>query len=79
MKVKVCGQVSIPEVDNTLSECVEFHKSICIVVSHLSNKVKNMEGENLNEYLQRLDDKLSNMDNIILNLKTRIENLEANA
>ena len=81
--IKVCNQVIIPEVDNTQLPCDEFFDSTCINVKQLSSKVKNLEGENLDKFIERLNYKLSLIDNNLYSmiqeikiLKERIKILE---
>lgn len=74
--IKICNQVSIPEVDNTQLECDEFVSSTCITVKRISSKVKNLEGENLDKFIERLNYKLSLMDNTIYRMTQEIKTLK---
>lgn len=75
MAKKNCGQINIPEVDNS-SNCDSFNYSECIIVTHRSKFVKNKPGGNLNEYLQLLDDKMNKMNNQIYHLTQIIKEYE---
>ena len=46
-----CGQVTIPEVDNTALECDDFTLSTCVKVVQKCNKVGNLEGESLDKFI----------------------------
>lgn len=66
----ICGQVNIPETNNT-SPCKDFNYSQCIIVDRLSKYVKNVEGANLNQYHELLENKIKIME---LKIKT-LENI----
>lgn len=74
--IKICNQVSIPEVDNTQLECDEFMNSTCINVKQISNKVKNLEGENLDKFIDRLNYKLTLIDNNLYSMTQEIKVLK---
>lgn len=76
MPKKICGQVNIPEVDETLGACDIFLNSECIVVTYKSTFIKNKVGGSLNEYLKLLDDKLNKMNNQIFQLIKTVEILQ---
>lgn len=85
MSKKGCGQVAIPTVDNTLLECDDFSYSSCIIVKEQCKKIGNLEGENLDDFIKRLCNKLSKVDNEMYDLrqqvkilKNKIDNLEGN-
>ena len=69
-KKTICGQVNIPETDNT-SPCTGFNYSQCIIVDRLSKYVKNVDGGNLNQYHELLENKMKIME---LKIKT-LENI----
>lgn len=71
-----CGQVNVPTVNNNELECDEFTNSTCVKVKQICTKVGNLEGENLDKFIERLCFKLSKMDNAIIALKDRIKLLE---
>ena len=80
---KICNPVNIPQVDNTQLECDDIFLSTCINVKQISNKVKNKEVENLDKFIERLNNKLSLIDNVnykliqeVKVLKEKIKNLE---
>ena len=80
---KICNTVNIPQVDNTQLICHDIFLSTCINVKQISNKVKNKEGENLDKFIERLNNKLSLIDNVnykltqeVKILKEKIKNLE---
>lgn len=64
----MCEQVFIPEVDNS-PECEIAVSSECVFVTRRSPKLKNLSGENLNNYFELLDKKLSQLENMILQIK----------
>lgn len=74
--IKICNQVNIPEVDNTQIECDEFMDSTCITVKQISSKVKNLEGENLDKFIDKLNSKLSLIDNVNYQLRQEIKILK---
>ena len=74
--IKICNQVNIPEVDNTQIECDEFMDSTCITVKQISSKVKNLEGENLDKFIDKLNSKLSLIDNVNYQLRLEIKILK---
>lgn len=76
MAKKICGQVNIPEVDETLSSCDIFLNTECIVVTYKSSFVKNRVGGSLNDYLKLLDDRLNKMNNQIFQLTKTVEILQ---
>lgn len=76
MAKKICGQVNIPEVDESQSACDFFTNSECVIVTYKSSFVKNKTGGNLNEYLELLDAKLNKMNNQIYQLTKIIEILQ---
>ena len=80
---KICNTVNIPQVDNTQLICDDIILSTCIDIKQISNKVKNKEGENLDKFIERLNNKLSLIDNVnykliqeVKVLKEKIKNLE---
>lgn len=70
-----CGQVNIPQVDNSVN-CDDFITSECIIIKQLCSKIGNKEGENLDKFIELLCFKISKMDNQIFNLKKEIESLK---
>lgn len=66
--MKPCGQVNIPEVDNSQEECDKIFSTDCIVVDRVSIKLHNVAGENLTKYLEHLDNKISVLENKIVAL-----------
>ena len=82
---KNCNQVSIPTVDNTALECDDFTLSTCIIVKQICSKIGNLQGENLDKFIERLCNKLSKIDNQLYDLyqqvkilKEKVNNLEGN-
>ena len=73
---KICSQINIPQVDNTNIECDEFMYSTCIIVKQLCSKVKNLEGENLDKFIERLCNKISKIDNELYLLNQEIKSLK---
>lgn len=80
---KICNTVNIPQVDNTQLICDDIILSTCIDIKQISNKVKNKEGENLDKFIERLNNKLSLIDNVnykliqeVKVLKEKINKLE---
>ena len=80
---KICNTVNITQVDNTQLICDDIILSTCIDIKQISNKVKNKEGENLDKFIERLNNKLSLIDNVnykliqeVKVLKEKIKNLE---
>ena len=80
---KICNTVNIPQVDNTQLICDDIILSTCIDIKQISNKVKNKKGENLDKFIERLNNKLSLIDNVnykltqeVKVLKEKIKNLE---
>jgi len=73
---KICGQVNIPEIDNSLGNCDNFLNSECIVVTYKSTFIKNKVGDNLDTYLKLLDNRLNKMNNQIFQLTKLVETLE---
>ncbi len=67
--MKNCTQVNIPTVDNTQNECEYIIDSKCVSVSRRSPKLKNIIGEDLNKYFELLDKKLSQLENMIIQIK----------
>lgn len=76
MAKKCITQVNIPEVDNTQLECDELNLSTCIEVIKICTKIGNLEGENLDKFIERLCFKLGKIDNAIFTLSQRIKVLE---
>ena len=74
--MKACGQVSIPTVDNSALSCEEFTLSQCVIVEQICGKVGNLEGENLNQFIERLCAKFTKLDNQIIALNQKINNLK---
>lgn len=70
-----CGQVTIPTVDNTALDCDDFTLSTCVKVVQKCTKVGNLEGENLDKFIQRLCNKIAKMDNEIYILKQKVKAL----
>ena len=75
---KGCGQVNTPEVDNS-SPCDEFIYSECVIVNRKSSLLKNIEGDNLNSYNQKLENyikvlelRLKRAENIINYINTQL-------
>ena len=76
MAKKCITQVNIPTVDNTELECDELNLSTCIEVIKICTKIGNLEGENLDKFIERLCFKISKMDNAIYTLSQRVKFLE---
>lgn len=74
---KNCTQVVIPTVDNT-SPCDDFMLSQCVIVDNISSYVKNVEGGNLNEYHELLENKMKIMELEIKKLKKIIKFISIN-
>lgn len=72
---KNCTQVFIPEVDNT-SPCDDFNYSECILVNRDSLLLKNVKDENLNYYMELLENKILKMQNTISLLVKKIDKLQ---
>lgn len=70
-----CGQINIPEVDNTQDQCDLISSTDCVTVDRVSLKVHNVKGENLTKYLEKLDNKISILENKIIQLNREIDNL----
>lgn len=75
MEKKCINQVNIPAVDNTALECDEIILSTCVTVKQFCKKVGNLEGENLDQFINRLCAKLEVMDNKIYLLIKEVERL----
>lgn len=80
-----CGQVSKPVLDETFDKCSSFNYSTCIEVDQICRKVGNLKGENLSQFLDKLCQKLSKIDNELFRLeqentvlKNRVSILEGN-
>ena len=74
--MKNCGQVSIPKIDNTQLECDEFLNSSCVIIKQQCKKIGNLEGENLDRFIERLCNRLSKFDNEIYDLNQQIKILK---
>lgn len=70
---KSCGQVVIPQIDNSQEECDKIFSTDCVVVDRVSLKVHNVAGESLTKYLERLDNKISVLENKIVTLKKELD------
>ncbi len=70
-----CAQVRVPSVNNKNECCDEFYDSGCVIVTRKSFKIKNNEGDTLNEYFEKLDNKISMLENEIKILKKKLENV----
>ena len=71
-----CTQINIPTVDNSEMKCDAYHYSTCIIVDEIYNKIGNLEGENLNLFLTKLNNKIAQMDNKISALENKILSLK---
>lgn len=71
-----CTQINIPTVDNSEMKCDVYHYSTCIIVDEIYNKIGNLEGENLNLFLTKLNNKIAQMDNKISALENEILSLK---
>ena len=76
MAKKCITQVNTPTVDNTQIECDEIISSKCVVVENQCNKIGNLEGENLDQFIGRLCAKLTTMNDKILLLIEEVERLK---
>lgn len=72
---KTCGQVNIPTVDNSHDECEDFTKSSCVHVNRKSAFINNVPDEDLNVYLEQLENKLLKMQNTISMLIKKVDTL----
>lgn len=70
---KNCGQVNIPEVDNT-NPCNDYIESACVIMNRNSTYVKSYEDSTLNEYLTSLEGKLRKLEIRTKLLETIIKN-----
>ena len=70
---KNCGQVNIPEVDNT-NPCNDYIESGCVIMNRNSNYVKSHDNDTLNEYLTSLESKLRKLEIRTKFLETVIKN-----
>lgn len=77
MENKSCGQVSIPSVDNT-NPCTSFTPSGCLIVNRISPYVKNLPGENLDDYLIKMEGLIKRQELRIKILETIVKNLTIN-
>lgn len=75
---KGCGQINIPEVDNS-SPCEDFIYSECVIINRKSSLVKNIEGYDLNNYSQKLENyikvlemRLKKAENMINYINTQL-------
>ena len=68
MKDNKCGQVSIPQIDNSQEECNEIFSTDCVAVHRVSLKLHNVPGESLTKYLELIDNKISVLENKIVTL-----------
>lgn len=71
-----CTQINIPTVDNSEMKCDAYQYSTCIIVDEIYNKIGNLEGENLNLFLTKLNNKIAQMDNKISALENKILSLK---
>ena len=71
-----CTQINIPTVDNSEMKCDAYHYSTCIIVDEIYNKIGNLEGENLNLFLTKLNNKIAQIDNKISALENEILSLK---
>ena len=70
---KNCGQVNIPEVDNT-NPCHDYIESGCVIMNRNSTYGKSFKGSTLNEYLTTLEGKLRKLEIRTKFLETVIKN-----
>lgn len=74
--IKKCiTQINIPEVDNTALDCDNMTSSKCVIIDKYCKKVGNLEGETLDDFVGRLCAKLAIMDNKILVLTKRLDEI----
>lgn len=78
-----CGQVSMPILDESQAKCTTFNYSTCIEVDERCNKIGNLPGDSLNDFIRKLCEKIAKMDNEIFRiskeneiLKNRVSELE---
>ena len=55
MAKKNCKQINIPVVDNSKDECDFFVFSDCVSVTRKSSLINNIPGDDLNVYLEMLE------------------------
>lgn len=72
MKNTGCGQVNIPQVDNSKSECETLVPSECVIVTRESELLNNLKDGTLDDYLLKVDE-------LIASLMYRISVLETNS
>lgn len=75
---KHCDQINIPETDNS-SDCTMYINSSCVIMNRRSNLLKNIEGNDLNEYTQKLENyikvleqRLKKVENIVKYINTNL-------
>lgn len=78
MAKKNCKQVNIPVVDNSKDECEFFVSSECVAVDRKSMFIKNVYGDDLNEYLELLENKLRRMELQIKKLEKIVKYITVN-
>ena len=71
-----CTQINVPTVDNSEMKCDAYYYSTCIIIDDIYNKIGNLEGENLNLLLTKLNNKIAQMDNKISALENEILSLK---
>lgn len=78
MAQKICGQVHIPETDDS-SPCTDFQLSQCVIVDRISPLLHNVEGGNLNDYhilmenrIRRLEIQVKLLKNIIKHISSQL-------
>lgn len=75
MPSKPCGQVNVPKTDNDNIACETIVSSSCVLLDRVSPKMNNIIGESLTSYFEKLDNKLSSLENVILILQQDLDAL----
>lgn len=73
---KGCGQVDIPEVDNTTEICDEYTYDLCTTITSNYPVLKLYKGDDLNRALTLIEREFRLKNTVIKELTKRIENLE---
>ena len=71
----VCGQVNVPEVDNTALECDEFISSKCVVIGKESIALNLIGTENLLELVAKIEEVIEQQNKYNESLNTKYNRL----
>lgn len=74
---KKCDQIHIPEVENT-SDCTSFINSGCVIMNRKSTLLKNIEGEDLNNYTQLLENYIKTLENRLKKVENIVKYININ-